>query len=239
MSKPRRYLALYRRITGQQGFTLMELLVAMVIMIVVLIAIYTIWFGLQRTYSFTDDDLVAQRQAQTALSEIVESVRTSRLPTSAPTSYLRAVIVYADSNNLVCWTDIDRDTDSLHLLELVRYRLEGRVLWRDDYGRTPHFHNYSDLDAVTSQPVRLVGNWVSNGADHRSEGSDPSLFSDQRLFVYCDGGGTELNVLDAPVPDVTLIRTVIINLLIDVKTDLAPIAHQLRSVVQPRNLRQY
>ena len=61
---------------------MVELLVAMVLMFVVMGAIYGIWFGLQRTYSFTEDDMRAQREAQTALAEMVELIRTARLPES-------------------------------------------------------------------------------------------------------------------------------------------------------------
>jgi hypothetical protein len=42
-----------------------------------------------------------------------------------------------------------------------------------------------------------------------------------------------------PVADPTLIREIEIDLLIDVYEHNRPVAHELRSVVQPRNLRQY
>jgi len=230
MSKPTRCQGLYRRISAQSGLSLMELLVAVVIMIVVMGGIYTIWFGLQRTYSFTDDDMTAQLQAQTALSEMVESIRTARLPAPSTTSqWSNMVIVYADSENLVCWTDFDRDAQ--HQLELVRYRVDTatRTLYRDNYGRAnaAHFHNYYALNAAHPTSTRLVGNWLNNDATNR------------RLFVYRDGSGTELNISAASVADPTLIRQVEIDLLIDVRTNVAPIAHELRSVVLPRNLRDY
>jgi hypothetical protein len=47
-------------------------LTVMVLMFVVMGAIYGIWFGLQRSYSYTEDDMGAQREAQTALAEMVE-----------------------------------------------------------------------------------------------------------------------------------------------------------------------
>ncbi|MBC7292790.1 MAG: prepilin-type N-terminal cleavage/methylation domain-containing protein, partial [Thermoleophilia bacterium] len=69
-----------RRLGGRRGFALVELLVAMALMLVVLAAIYGVWFGLQRTYSFTNEDLIAQEQARTALGEMVELIRTARQP---------------------------------------------------------------------------------------------------------------------------------------------------------------
>ena len=110
------------RLRGDGGFTLVELLVAMVLMLVIMAGIYAIWFGLQRTYSFTNDDMTAQEQARTALNEMVEFIRTARQPDPAPSDELAVVIVSADANSLVCWTDVDRDPN--HDLELVRFRVD-------------------------------------------------------------------------------------------------------------------
>lgn len=204
------------RFTGQKGFTTVELLVAMVLMLVVLAGVYTIWFGLQRTYSFTDDDMAAQQQARTALSEMVEAIRTARQPEPAPSQDLDFVIVSADANSLVCWTDVDRDP--LHQVDLVRYWVNTatRTLYRDDFGTVA-------APSSTAQTVRLVSNSVSNNAA-------------RPLFTYTQANGT---VLPTPVADPTQIREVTIDLLIDIAVDRAPISHELRTVVQPRNLRQY
>jgi Tfp pilus assembly protein PilV len=205
-----------RQVSGQGGLSLVELLVAMLIMIVILGAIYTIWFGLQRTYSFTDDDMTAQEQARAAMDEMVELIRTSRQPDPAPSAALAMVIVAADDNSLVCWTDSDRDVN--HDLELVRFRVDTttRTLYRDD-------SQTGDASFSGAHSVRLVGNWISNNET-------------KPLFSYLSANGT---VLETPVADPTQIRQVAIDLLIDIYTDRAPISHELRSVVQPRNLRQY
>ena len=205
-----------RRLDGNSGITLVELLVAMMLMLVVLGAIYTVWFGLQRSYSFTNDDMSAQEEARAAMNEMVELIRTARQPDPAPSEDLALVIVSADANQLVCWTDTDRDAN--HDLELVRFRVDEstRTLYRDDsHAGDPAFGD--------SSTVRMVGKWLSNDA------ADP-------LFTYISGNGS---TLATPVVDPTQIRQVVIDLKIDIYTDEAPIAHELRSVVQPRNLRQY
>lgn len=217
MKRPAAIRELTRRsLTGQGGFSLVELLVAMVVMIVVLAAVYTVWFGLQRSFSFTNDDLVAQDQARMAMGEMVELVRTARQPVPPPSPDLALVIVSADKNNLVVWTDSDRD--ALHDLELVRFRVNtaARTLYRDD-------SHAGDPTFADASSVRLVGSWVSN--------NDATP-----LFSYVAANGA---TLATPVADPTQIRQVVIDLRIDVLTDQAPIAHQLSSVVQPRNLRQY
>ena len=126
------------------------------------------------------------------------------------------VIVSADANSLVCWTDADRDAN--HDLELVRFRVDptSRTLYRDT-------SEDGDPTFSTAHSTRLVGSWVGNS-------------SARPLFSYVSANGS---TLDTPVTDPTKIRQVIIDLRIDVSTDKAPIEHQLRSVVQPRNLRQY
>ena len=214
------------RATGrtQKGFTIIELMVAMGLMLVVLGAIYGIWFGLQRTYSFTEDDLTAQGQARSAMGEMVELLRTSRCPTPAPASeLLNMAIVWASPNTLICWTDVDRDPE--HSLELVRFRVDAasRTLYRD----TSEVADISFSHDYTS--TRLVGNWVSNNGEYP-------------LFSYTGTNGSPLaQNANSPheVLDPTQIREVSIDLLVDMVIDKAPVRHHLRSVVQPRNLRQY
>jgi prepilin-type N-terminal cleavage/methylation domain-containing protein len=209
--------------TPQAGFSLIELIVVMLLMMVVMGAIYGIWFGLQRTYSYTEDDMRAQREAQAALAEMVELIRTARQPNPAPSDALNVVIYSADDNSLICWTDVDRD--AAHTLELVKFWVDTdtRTLYRDtDVNHT------NDPTFATASAVRLVGNWLSN---------DASL----PLFSYYGADGAPLETTGATheVVDPTQIREVRIDLRIDLYENNRPIAHELRSVVQPRNLRQY
>ena len=115
---------------GAAGFSLVELLVVMILLIVVLGGIYTIWFGLQRTYSFTEDDMTAQTQAQAAMGEMVQTIRTGQFPANVTNENLRLVIPYADANTLMLWMDVAHD--GVHL-QLVRYRVDPttHALYRD------------------------------------------------------------------------------------------------------------
>ncbi len=199
-----------------RGYSLIEVVIASLLLAVVLAGVMGIWFGLQRTYAYTGDDVKAQEQARAALAEMVEFIRTSREPVASVTDDLRMVIVAADANSLTCWTDVDRDAN--HDLELVRFRVDSanRTLYRDT-------SDSGDPTFSDGASTRLVGSWLSNNAD-------------LPLFAYADSNGTPL---DCPVAFPMDILTVQIDLRIDVYTEYAPIAHQLKSVVQPRNLRQY
>lgn len=228
---PNRYKAgpLRDRVSQPEGFTMVELLVAMMLIMVILAAIFSVWFGLQRTYAFTEDDLKAQREARAALSEMVELIRTARQPdpTSVPSTLRNLVIVRAEPNVLICYTDVDRDPD--HLLELVRFRVDTatRTLYRDTDTEHTNDPTFGSADSI-----RLVGQWISNDDD------DP-------LFTYTGMNGASLEWSTDPVTgalyvmDTSQIREVKIRLLVDVIKDEAPIRHELASVVQPRNLRQY
>jgi type II secretory pathway component PulJ len=218
--------AIRDRVSGEAGFTLTELLVASLLLVVVTAAIFGIWFGLQRTYSFTDEDMAAQAEARAALNEMVEFIRTAREPGPSVGADLNLVIVRAEPNLLVVWTDVDRDDN--HDLELVRFRVDtvGRTLYRDD-------SQTGDLTFTSGSSTRLVGSWVSND-------SDPEDW----LFTYVGANGSALEMTESGgnplhVIDPTKIREVHILLKVDVIVGESPQYHELGSVVQPRNLRTY
>jgi prepilin-type N-terminal cleavage/methylation domain-containing protein len=206
---------------GQAGFSLVELLVTMIVLVVVLLAVYGVWSRIENTYAFTSDDMRSQEQARAAMGEMVEFIRTARQPNDVVNGVtvpenLRAVIVYAAPTELQMWVDTDRDAN--HTLELVRFRVSGGSLLRETAGP-----GYS---WTTGTSVRLVTAFVTN---------DPSTAP---LFTYAEAKGGSLPSSPS-VEDPTRIREVTINLRIDLYTNQRPVAHELTSIVQPRNLREY
>jgi prepilin-type N-terminal cleavage/methylation domain-containing protein len=229
MAQATKLRRLIRRISGTAGFSLTEVLVASVLMLVVLAAVYGIWFGLQRTYSFVDEDMKAQAEARSALNEMVELIRTAREPDVAVADNLDLVIVRAEPNLMILWSDVDRDP--YHDLELIRYRVDSdpdeRTLYRD-------VSQTGDLTFSTGTTTRLVGHWISNDDE---EGN--------WLYKYRGMNGTALAMTEevvgdpSHVEDPTQIREVEILLLVDVVVGKSPEHHELVSLVQPRNLRTY
>lgn len=198
-----------------EGISLIELLIAMMLFFVIVGAIYGIWLRLEKTYAFTNEDLLAQQQARSAMGEMVEYIRTARTPENPPSEALNGAIVYADTTVLRLWTDTDRADD--HGLELVQFRVDenAKVLYRDAASDTYTFPGTS---------VRLVSTNVANDAT-----TNP-------LFTYFDSTGTQLAT---PVAAPSDIREVHITLRVDVVEGSSPTTHVLTSIVQPRNLRQY
>lgn len=101
---------------AEAGFSLVEVLVGMGLLLVIMSAVFGVWLGLDRTYAFTQEDILAQQQAQQALGEMVEYIRTARMPLGAASETLERPIVAADANYIIVWTDTDRDV--AHDLEL-------------------------------------------------------------------------------------------------------------------------
>jgi hypothetical protein len=206
----------------EAGLSLVELLVTMIVLIVVLLAIYATWSRLESTYAFTADDMLAQEQARAAMGEMVEYIRTAREPASVVGVFpvpenLRRVIVYASPTEIQMWVDTNRDEK--HTLELVRYQVADGSL-----SRATDPPPYSDAPSFTGS-TRMVRAHVAN---------DPST---PPLFTYREANDSPpLNSLPS-VKDTNLIREITIDLLVDIYVDRAPVAHELTSIVQPRNLR--
>jgi len=217
---------LSRESCREKGFSLVEVLVASMLLLILLVSAYGIWIGLQRSYNFTEEDLQAQQEARAAMNEMVELIRTSREPEIVVSDELDLVIVRAEKNALVCWSDVDRDAG--HTLELVRFRVntDEHTLYRD----TSTVADLSFSSGTTQ--TRLVGAWVTNDDDTGNE-----------LFTYIGMNGLALPMTlgtasdPSHVIDPTKIREVHINLKVDVIMGSRPEYHVLSSVVHPRNLR--
>lgn len=223
------------RASREAGLSLVELLIAMMLMLVIMGAIYGVWNRLEKAYVFAEDDMLAQSEARLALGEIVEFVRTARTPDTVPSDSLDAVIPFANPYEIWIWTDVDRDAN--HDLELVRF-----VVTRENG------------QAFLIRQESTAGNGVFNGAavrvvnqNIRNDDTSVEITSVVHpLFEYFDSTGTQLAPSSeysirplAKSVDVTKIRSVSVNLRVDIDPTRSPIVHELSSVVQPRNLRQY
>lgn len=206
----------------QRGMSLVELLVAMALMLVVIAAISGLWIRLQNTYVFTSEDLTAQQEAQAAMTQMVEYIRTARAPSNPPSEALGLPIVEAEPNMITLWTDTDRDEN--HALELVRFYVDTDTgtLYRKLASAEPY--------TFPTGPGTLL---VQEG-QVANDVSKP-------LFEYTgiDGSPFPTDATGTPVVNPAEIREVQITLRIDVTRGASPKEHVLSSVVQPRNLRQY
>lgn len=214
---------------GQEGVTLVELLVVMMLMVVVMGAVFTVWTRLEHTYLFTEDDMRAQEQARMAMGEMVEFIRTARVPASVVSETLDTPIPKATPEEIWIWTDTDRD--AAHSLELVRFYLS--TVGTNSYLLRQESPNKDG--SFTATAVRVVNENIRNDPPGTALAS-----LTKPLFKYYDSVGSQLahNATTRSV-DVTQIRAIRIHLMVDIDPDRAPVVHELTSVVQPRNLRTY
>ena len=208
------------RPTSQAGFSLVELLVAMSLLLVVMGAIYGVWQGLSRTYAFTEEDMSVQTESRAAMAEMVEYIRTARQPSSVAVASYDTVIPEAGPFSITLWTDTNRDGS--HTLQLVRFRVSPDPLTSPSGTQYELVREQGDASTCSfagAIPVRLVSSHVANDS------------AAHPLFAY-------VNALGEETTDPTQIRQVVINLRVDVDPTNSPAVNVLSSVVQPRNLRQ-
>jgi hypothetical protein len=216
---------------GQEaGISLIELMLAMSLSLLVAGALFMGWNRLEWTYSFTEDDMRAQTQARAAMGEMVEYIRTGRIPPSVPHEALNTVIPDAQPHLLSVWTDVDGDRQ----LDLVRFRVRTGANGLNELVREGSPAGDGVFDGAT---VRVVDRNVVN--DVSAPGGDLSAPDFKPLFRYAGANGQPL-ATDAAgrVLEPAKIRQVTIDLRVDIDPNRSPVYHQLTSVVQPRNLRQ-
>jgi len=221
---------------SQTGFSLVELLVVVSLILVVMGAIYGIWLGLGRTYKFTTDDMDAQAQGRAAMAEMVEFIRTARTPDEVAVASYDLAIRDAGPFSITLWTDVNRD--ATHSLELIRFRVSPDPMTNPGVATFVLYRDQGDATTCSlANPtsIRLVGSNVAN----KNEGV-LWLPTGKQLFTYLDSTGAPLTIDPSThtVLDPTKIRAVVISLRIDVDPTRSPVVNVLSSVVQPRNLRQ-
>ena len=177
------------------------------LMLVVMAAVYGVWGRLQSTYTFAEDDMRAQAEAREALGEMIEYIRTARIPPSPPSETLNAVIPVAGPFEIWLWTDIDRDP--AHDLELVRFWVKRNADGSTELDRQESPNADGDWSGA---PIRVVDQNVRNRETKHSRPSTHPLFE----FSDVDGNPLTGNF------DMTLIRTIAINLRVDIDVARAP-----------------
>jgi hypothetical protein len=216
---------------GEAGISLIELMIAMMLSLLVAGALFMGWNRLEWTYSFTEDDMQAQTQARSAMGEMVEYIRTGRIPDSAPHEYLNTVIPVARPELLAVWTDVSSDGN----LDLIRFRVSEGVGGLQELVRevSPDGDGVFDGASVRVVDRNIVNDLLPPGGNLDDPDFNP-------LFRYAGADGQPLATDGSgQVLEPAKIRQVTIDLRIDIDPNRSPIYHQLTSVVQPRNLRQY
>jgi prepilin-type N-terminal cleavage/methylation domain-containing protein len=127
---------------GTRGFTMVELLVAMAIMSVVLVAMYTVFSKLNRSYTTQNVAAEVQQSARIGTDFIAHDLRMAGLD---PLRSAGARILAASAQSIQFSADRNKDGD-LDAGEVITYSLIGDEVWvRDEIGPEILLDNVTDL----------------------------------------------------------------------------------------------
>lgn len=217
------------RCSSQRGITLVELLIAMVIMGVITTMILGTWFALSSSWAQSTRSTRNTDAARHAVARMALDIRDVQGPTPA--------MIAADPLK-TSWSAF-RLADPYAIQVLTQFNVAGNRA----FNSTPHLVEYS-VDGTNLYRTVDNGNYVIGSGDAKTllasdvvnESNGTPLFK----YVYANPRGDVTTTTTETVPLATAPRiyTVIIHLQIDVNPGHSPKTFDLETTVQPRNLRQ-
>lgn len=202
----------------EDGVTLVELLVVMIIMTIVSGMIITVWFSLNNAQAFSSTSDEQQGFARDAMSRMASEIRDAQAPQNSNTT----PFVVASPTEVDFYTTYNTTgaSDPTSKPTLARFILRNGAIYREEAGADKVFGTSDDASQ------QLVGNVVN-----QAQGRD--------LFTYWafDANGklqpsTTTTVLPSAIVDVT------ITLLVDLNPGHSPAYMTAKTTVQPRNVLQ-
>jgi type II secretory pathway pseudopilin PulG len=213
----------------QSGFTLVELLTSMGIMILVLGATLTTLEGFGSTTTRSQELLRAQDQARIALGRAARELRNASAYVTD--SGQPSAIVRAGPSDLIMQTVNPQpggagNANTLNLMR-VRYCLDAATatFWRQQQTWTTATH-----PAVITAVACPSPDW---GASNQTAVAADAVNGDaRRVFTYNSGNANDVNAEPPPLEDISSVR---IALWVDVNPGRAPAETQLHTGVFLRN----
>jgi prepilin-type N-terminal cleavage/methylation domain-containing protein len=195
----------------KKGFTLIEILVAMAILTALSMLLFTFQRDIFVQNSFIQSSLVAESEARGSLKRAIAEIRAA-----APSSTGQYPISTASGSSLTFYSDIDNDG----LRERLRYFVATSTLFRGMTEPTGAPSVYSDSNEFLSAVVHNVINPTSTP-----------------VFSYYDNGYDGSSTPIALPVDVSIIRLVKMNIIIDADPAHSPSVVSFTSQVTIRSLK--
>jgi prepilin-type N-terminal cleavage/methylation domain-containing protein len=238
----------------QDGLTLVELLVAMIIMTVISTMLVGGWISLQRSYAFTQTTNTARAAARDALDRIASELRAAQPPTSevATPFYFALAAPYAcGPNSCVFYSAYNNfaAADGAGLAETGSTPRPGSsmrltAIWLDASGTSPQktlywqrdTNNNGTLDAGDRKAVlaRNVVNGVYTGVAI-SKPIFTYYFRNPTSGAYSDSYDSTPTVTPFTSATVADLRSVQVEIVIDANLSHTPTFVDLITTVRPRN----
>jgi prepilin-type N-terminal cleavage/methylation domain-containing protein len=192
-----------------RGFTLVELLVAMVVASIIMAAIYSVYTGLTRSYTTQNAAADVQQAVRATIDFMAEDIMMAGLTNPQEDYIVDVGISQAGSNTISFNADInmDGDTDAGDSFENITYALVGNQLRiTDNSGTETLIDNVVNNDLAT--PVPLFRYFRENDTDTPTNND---LINGNDL-IYGSYGLSDPIVASN---DLSVIRTVEISLIVE------------------------
>lgn len=230
---------------SQAGMTLMELLVSMIIMSVIGTMLVGGWISLQRSYAFTRVTNSARATARDALDRMSSELRASQPPTAAVTTqfYLPATLTYpymngptscvfysaynnsaaADGAGLALTGSTPPATSAIRLTAIWLDTSASTLYWQRDT-------NNNGLDP-SDRKIVLASKCVVNTAASVNRNIFTYYFRDPTTGAYSHAS----TLASSGTNNAANLRSVRIELIVDVNLSHSPTYVDLTTTVRPRN----
>ncbi len=214
------------RLRGQEGVTLMELLVGMIIMAILSTMLYLTWFTLNDSFAYSVRSSEARDNARQAMTRMVMELRDAQ----SRAGY--APVQSAGLNTVIFSTTFNEvgNLDQALVPRLVRYQYfaaTGTIV------RTVDSDGNGSLTNNTGQVI--LSNLVNNTKASTMFGT---AYAQTPVFIYSyyDASGTLVHTSNlSSVASTMSIVDVTIRILVDLNPGKSPTFMDLQSTVQPRN----
>jgi type II secretory pathway pseudopilin PulG len=242
-----------RRLRRQEGLTLMELLIGMIISAIVSTMLVTIFISLQDANSYSISSAEARNMARTALSRLEREVRDAETPSAAyyAASGFNQTTTSCMARTMPTWvalfTTFNQSGSMPYVAaRLVVYRLyPDGTLWRyadgDGDGRNGSLGTWSNCLRLTMNEATETSTWEGRQlVVNLVNGTVPSTTTPTDLFQYSyyDSAGA-LQLQDTVTGSLRQsILAVQIHLLVDLNPQHSPTYIDLMTTAQLRNARQ-
>ena len=231
-------ITLVKKRRSQAGITLVELLVAMIILGILSTMLVGVWIALQRAFAFAQQTETAQATGRGALDRISAEIRDAQPPNSTTTTpfFLTLSSPYVcDANDCVFYSAYNNANAALQSGSGGTSQLRLTAIWLDTSGSSPEKNLYWQRDTNNDgqfgpgdTKILLASNVVNTAS-----GINKPIFT---YVLY--NAGTYSNVNTLTSTNVGTLVAVNIEIVIDCNVNHTPTYEDLVSTVRPRNVGQ-
>ena len=224
---------------SQAGVTLVELLVAMVVLLIVSTMLVGTWISLQRAFGYAKADTAAGATGRDALSRISSELRAAQPnPSGTPASTTAFVTTLAspyvcDANDCVFYSAYNNSAAALQSGTSGTSQLHLTAIWLDTSGSTAQKKLYWLRDTngdgalnASDKKILLASNVVNTAAS-----VNRPIFQ----YVLRDSSGNYTFSTSLTSTNVASLVAVNIELVVDANLAHSPTYVDLVSTVRPRN----